>query len=126
MTKSLIQLKSPDINKKKEGLRRLERTAPDQRLAEVVAVLLPLLDDDDGWLVGDAIKVLAVWKSPEAVPALIHRMIDNRGSVRHEAIKALAKIKDPARSNPSLPGSRRMVMRPWRHSGRWGRSPSPR
>ncbi len=95
VTRSLIQLKSSETHKKKEGLSRLERTTPDNRLAEVVGAVLPLLDDDDGWLVGDAIKVLAIWKSPDAVPALINRTSDNRGGVRHEAIKALAKIKDP-------------------------------
>jgi HEAT repeat protein len=69
-------------------------------LAEVVQAILPLLEDDDGWLVGDAIKILAIWKSPDAVPALIRRTSDNRFTVRHEAIKALAKIKDPRGVEP--------------------------
>ena len=102
VTKSLIQLKSPDINQKKEGLRRLERTPPDERLAEVVAALLPLLEDDDGFLVNDTIKVLGVWKSPEAVPALIKRTSDNRFNVRGEAIKALGKTKDSRAVEPLI------------------------
>lgn len=56
--------------------------------------MIPLLDDDDQFLVNDAIKVLAVWRSPEAVPALIGRTRDNRHFVRSEAIKALGKYQD--------------------------------
>jgi transposase-like protein len=100
VTKSLVQLKSSDINKKKEALRRLERTPPDERLAEVVAAVVPFLEHDDEWLVGDAVKILAIWKSPDAVPGLIRRSGDNRVLIRHEAIKALAKIKDPRAVEP--------------------------
>ena len=102
VTKSLIQLKSPETHTKKDGLNRLMRTPPDDRLAEVVQAVTPLLDDDDGWLVGDAIKVLVTWKSPDAVPALIKRTSDNRFTVRHETIKALGKLKDPRAVEPIL------------------------
>jgi HEAT repeats len=101
-TRSLIQLKWPETRTKKDGLNRLMRTTPDERLAEVVQAVLPLLDDDDGWLVGDAIKVLVIWKSPDAVPALIKLTTDNRFTVRHEAIKALGKIKDPRGAEPVI------------------------
>ena len=94
ITKSLIQLKSHDKGKQKEAIQRLERTAPDEREDEVVAALLPLLEDDDGFLVNDVIKALEVWQTPEVVPALIQRTKDNRFFVRHEAIKALGKSKD--------------------------------
>jgi len=94
ITKSLIQLKSPDIGKKKDAIHRLERTTPDNRLGEVVGALLPLLNDDDGFLVNDVIKALAVWRSPEALPALIERARDNRFFVRKEAVKVLGKFKD--------------------------------
>ncbi len=102
VTKSLIQLKSPETHTRKDGLNRLMRTPPDDRLAEVVQAVIPLLDDDDGWLVGDAIKVLVIWKSPDAVPALIKRTSDNRFTVRHETIKALGKLKDPRGVEPVL------------------------
>ena len=98
--KSLIQLKANATHTKKDGLNRLMRTRPDGRLAEVVQAVLPLLEDDDGWLVGDAIKVLVIWNSPEVVPAIISRTTDNRFGVRHEAIKALGKIKDPRGVEP--------------------------
>ncbi len=94
VTRSLIQLKAFETHTKKDGLNRLMRTPPDDRLAEVVQAVMPLLEDDDGWLVGDAIKVLVVWKSREAVPGLIKCTSDNRFTVRHEAIKALGKLQD--------------------------------
>ena len=106
ITKSLIELKSPNKGKKKDAIHRLERTAPDHRVDGVVAALLPLLDDDDGFLVNDAIKALAVWQTPEVVPALIQRTKDNRHFVRHEAIKALGKSKDVRAVEPLIERSK--------------------
>jgi hypothetical protein len=100
VTRSLIQLKSPDIGRRKEAIQRLGRTAPGDRLEEVVAALLPLLDHDDGFLVNDAVKALAVWRSPTAVPALIARTSDDRFFVRKEAIKTLGKYKDARAVEP--------------------------
>jgi len=94
VTKSLLQLKSSDMGKKKEAVHRLERTTPDKRLGEVTAALLPLLNDNDGFLVNDVIKALLVWRSPEVLPALIERANDNRFFVRKEAVRALGKFKD--------------------------------
>jgi hypothetical protein len=98
--RSLAQLRSSDLLTRKQAVQRLGRTFPDHRLAEVVAALLPLLENDDNFLVIDVIKTLAVWKSPESVPALIDRASDNRVFVRHEALKALAKSKDPRAVEP--------------------------
>jgi predicted Zn finger-like uncharacterized protein len=92
--KALVELKSHELNKRKDGVRRLLRWLPDERLPQVVAALVPLLEMDDDFFVADVIKALAIWKSPDAVPALIAHTGDHRGFVRHEAIKALAKIKD--------------------------------
>jgi predicted Zn finger-like uncharacterized protein len=100
VTRSLIQLKADASHTKKDGLNRLMRTQPDERLAEVVQAILPLLEDDDGFLVSDAVKTLVIWRSPEVVPALAKLTNDNRFNVRHEAIKALGKIKDPRGVEP--------------------------
>jgi hypothetical protein len=102
VTKSMIELKSPNKGRKKDAIQRLERMVPDQRVDEVVAALLPLLDDDDGFLVNEVIKALAVWQTPEVVPALIRRSKDNRFFVRHEAIKALGKSKDDRAVEPLI------------------------
>ena len=98
--RSLIQLKSSDIGKKKEAIQRLGRMTPDDRLEEVVGALKPLLDHDDGFLVHDVVETLAVWRSPAAVPALIQRTSDNRFFVRKAAIKTLGKYKDVRASEP--------------------------
>ncbi len=94
VTRSLIELKSSELHKKKQALDRLQRASPDGRVDQVVQAVSPLLDNDDQFLVHDAIKVLAVWRSPEALPALIERTRDNRHFVRSEAIKALGKYSD--------------------------------
>ncbi len=94
ITRSLIQLKSSDIHKKKQAIERLERSTPDGRVDQVVQALIPLLDHDDGFLVQAVEKALAVWRSPEAMAGLIARTRDNRHFVRSEAIKALGKYQD--------------------------------
>jgi hypothetical protein len=100
ITKSLLQLKSDDIGRKKEGIQRLGRTQPNDRLDEVVRALVPLLDHDDGFLVHDVVEVLGVWRSPEAVPKLIERTTDNRFFVRKLAVKVLGKYKDVRAAEP--------------------------
>jgi len=100
VSKSLIQIKADAIQTKKDGLNRLMRMQPDARVAEVVKAVLPLLQDDDGFLVTDAINVLVIWNTPEVVPELAKRTTDNRFNVRHEAIKALGKLRDPRGVEP--------------------------
>jgi hypothetical protein len=100
VTRSLLQLESDDIGRKKEAINRLGRIRPNERLEEVVGLLIPLLDHDDGFLVNDVVQTLAVWRSPAAVPKLIERTSDNRFFVRKQAIKALGKYKDPRAAEP--------------------------
>lgn len=94
VTRSLLELRSLDVGKKKEAVHRLERTAPDNRTSEVVAALLPLLSEDDGFLVNDVIRALVVWRTPDVLPALIRRANDNRFGVRKGAVKALGKFRE--------------------------------
>jgi HEAT repeat protein len=103
VTKSLLELKSADMGKKRQAIHRLARATPDQRVADVVAALLPLLDDDDGFLVNDVIKVLMVWRSPAVLSALIERANDSRFFVRAEAVKALGKFKDARAVDAIIP-----------------------
>jgi HEAT repeat protein len=64
---------------------------------------LPLLNDDDGFLVSDVIKTLVIWRSPEVLPPLCERARDNRFFVRKEAIKALGKFKDARAVDAIIP-----------------------
>ena len=94
ITRSLIQLKSPDIGRKKEALDRLVHTRPSDRLKEVLAAVLPLLEHDDEDLVKHAVRVMAVWQSPEAMAKLIDMVNDPRVFLRWDIIKSLGKYDD--------------------------------
>ncbi len=100
IAKSLIQLKSHNKGPREEAVRRLRRITPSDRKDEVVEALLPLLDDDDGFLVQDVLQALETWQSPKAVPALIHRTKDDRVFVRKRAIKTLGQYKDDRAIEP--------------------------
>jgi hypothetical protein len=95
ITRSLIELKSSDPGKRKGAIQRLQRSVPDGRVDQVVEALLPMLEDDDGFLVTDVVRALAFWRSPEAMQGLIGRLRDNRPFVRGEAIKALGRYREP-------------------------------
>jgi HEAT repeats len=94
VTRSLIELKTSDPWKRKRALERLQRTAPDGRVVQVVDAVAPILEDDDGFVAQEAAKTLGVWRSPEAMEALIGRMRDNRHFVRSDAIKALGHYRE--------------------------------
>jgi HEAT repeat protein len=95
ITKSLIQLKSTDIFRKKDALQRLTRVKPTNKQKEVLEAILPLLDHDDEDLVKHAVRVLAVWQSPEALAKLSELVNDSRVFLRWEIIKALGKYDEP-------------------------------
>ena len=56
VTRSLIQLKTPDVHTRKQGAEQVGRITPDHGLTEVVAALVPQLENDDQWLVANTIK----------------------------------------------------------------------
>ncbi|MHB1558143.1 MAG: HEAT repeat domain-containing protein [Isosphaeraceae bacterium] len=94
VTRSLIELKSSDPWKRRRALERLQGTNPDGRVDQVVAALIPQLEGDDDGLASEAARAMAVWRSPEAMTALIGRMSENRHFVRSDSIKALGKYKE--------------------------------
>jgi hypothetical protein len=100
VTRASFGLKSPDLGRRKQAVRALNRPAPEGRGAEVVAALRPLLDDPDKFLVDDVIRALGACEAPEAVPVLIEKLPDRRH--RNEAIKALGARRDPRAIGPML------------------------
>jgi hypothetical protein len=94
ITRSMIELKSSDQGKRKRAVERLQRSVPDGRVDQVVGALVPLLEGDDGFLAAEVAKTLGVWRSPEAMTALIGRMRENRHFVRSESIKALGQYRE--------------------------------
>ena len=102
ITKSLLQIQSTDRGRRREGLDRLPRLKPNDKLDEVAKALIAMLEDDDIFLVANVIEALVVWKTPDVVPALCEKLADNRGFVRHKTIEALGKMKDPRAIGPLL------------------------
>jgi hypothetical protein len=94
VTKSMIQLKSTDVGRKKEALNRLLHTRANERDKEVLAAILPLLEHDDEDLVKHAVRVMAVWQSSEAMTKLIEMVADHRVFLRWDVIKSLGKYED--------------------------------
>jgi hypothetical protein len=103
ITRSMIEMKSRDKMRRKTAVERLQRSVPDGRVDQVVEALLPVLEDDDGFLVMEAVKALGVWRSPEAMQGVIGRLHDNRFFVRGEAIKALGRYRHPRAAEAIVP-----------------------
>jgi predicted Zn finger-like uncharacterized protein len=98
VTKALHQLKSPQLHKRHEGLRKLKDTLPDERRGEVIKALEPLLNDSDHFTRQWAIEALGVWGNKDAVPLLLNAMKDK--DTRGEAMKALGRLKDERAAEP--------------------------
>ena len=94
VTKSLARLQSSDIFRKKDALNQLSRIRPNDRLKEVHGAVLPLLENDDEDVIKHAVRVLAVWQSPEAMAKLIDLVSDSRVFLRWDVIKSLGKYDD--------------------------------
>ena len=94
VTRSLIELKSADLGRKKGALARLEHTRANARSKDVLTDVLPLLEHDDEDLVKHAIRVVGVWQSPEAMAKLIDLVNDSRVFLRWDVIKSLGKYDD--------------------------------
>ncbi len=102
VARSLAEINGGERRGLKQAVERLARCAPDKRVGDVVRALVPLLYEDDIFLVNEVMRALAVWKSPDSVPPLIAVLKSDHHFVRNEAIKALGKIQDPRAVEPIL------------------------
>jgi predicted Zn finger-like uncharacterized protein len=98
VTRALHQLKSTNVHQRHEALRKLKDTLPDERRAEVVKALEPMLNDPDIFTRKWAVEAIGVWANKDAVPILLKAMRD--GDTRHEAMKALGRLKDERAIEP--------------------------
>jgi hypothetical protein len=98
VTKALFELKSSNVLKRHEALRKLKGTLPDQRRAEVCKALEPLMNDSDHFTREWSIETLGIWGTKETVPILLKAMNDNE--TRSVAIKALGRLKDERAIEP--------------------------
>lgn len=98
VARALFQLKSSEIHKRHEALRKLKDALPDERRAEVCKALEPLINDPDLFTHQWAVEALGVWGTKETVPVLIKAMNDKDN--RAAAMKALARLKDERAVEP--------------------------
>ncbi len=98
LTRALHHLKSPSLHVRHEALRKLKDTLPDERRAEVVKALEPMLNDPDIFTRKWAVEAIGVWANKDDVPILLKAMRD--GDTRHEAMKALGRLKDERAIEP--------------------------
>jgi hypothetical protein len=94
VTKALARLQSSDIHRKKDALSQLARVRPSDRVKEVHDAVLPLLEHEDEDVIKHAVRVVAVWQSPEAMAKLIDLVSDSRVFLRWDVIKSLGKYDD--------------------------------
>lgn len=98
VTKSLFRLKSSNSRRRGEAARKLIETLPDERRAQVVSALEPLVRDADQNTRTTAIEALGIWGTRDTVPILLKAMQEKE--TRGPAIKALGRLKDPRAVEP--------------------------
>lgn len=98
VTRALHHLKSTNQLKRAEAVRKLKETLPDERRAEVVKALEPLLNDANFFTRQDVIEALGVWGNKDAVPLLLNAMREKE--TRDTAMKALGRLKDERAVEP--------------------------
>ena len=91
----LSQLKSSNPGFEHFAVSRLTRVTPEEdRRQEVSELLLPMLSDGNPFARQAALKALATWHTPEAVPEMIESAADSNFAVRWAAFEALAQVRD--------------------------------
>jgi HEAT repeat protein len=91
-----LELKSDDAQRRRKAVEWLAQTnqADADSKADVARGLVPVLEGTDPFLRDQAAKALALWATPETVPALIKALESQSGTVRQSALQALGKLKD--------------------------------
>jgi len=98
VTRALHQLKSTNVHQRHNALRQLKDTLPDERRAEVVKALEPLLTNPDFFTRKFAVEALGVWATKDNVPILLKAMKEKE--MRGDAMKALGRLKDERAAEP--------------------------
>jgi hypothetical protein len=97
VARALRDLRSNTRSRQLSALGALVHVPPDDRRAEVIALVEPLLDDPDPTIQGPATEAFCAWAAKDNVPRLITFMAGDPFKVgnRHKwAMQALARLKD--------------------------------
>lgn len=96
VTKALLQIGSPEVFQRGDGVRTLLNTPPNDRRDEVVATVVPLLGNPDGFYVIELMKVLERWNTPQAIEGIVSQTRNSQFNVRWAALETLGRIKEPS------------------------------
>ena len=103
LTQSMVDLRSENENRRRQAVRYLVDTEPDESVQSGVAMSLLTLVDDQR-LRHDALRALKVWATSETVPQLIELLDHEDGGVRNNARSILVATKDPRAVKPIAAG----------------------
>jgi len=96
----VADLKSENKAKRSVALHRIHAVKPDGDKAEVEALLLGFLKNEDQFARQNAAKGLAVWGGKDCVEPLIKQLDDSAFPARWGAIEALGHLKDARAAAP--------------------------
>ena len=96
----VADLKSENKAKRSVALHRISQIKPDDARAEVEAILLGFLKDEDQFTRQNAAKGLAVWGGKDSIAPLIKQLEDSSYPARWSAIEALGHLKDARAAEP--------------------------
>lgn len=97
---ALAELESGSANLVQRAATRLERAEPQSRQTEVARALAAQLENQDNTVRLWVVRALAVWCTPESVPALVKVLDDEHFPVVWGALEALEKLKDDRSIKP--------------------------
>jgi predicted Zn finger-like uncharacterized protein len=96
LTQGIQDLKAGDFDYRKSVAEWLcQIPVKEERRREVADALNPLLTDSRPDVRLAALKALAVWGTPNEVPAIIRAVDDDSNEVRQLAMQTLVRLKDP-------------------------------
>jgi hypothetical protein len=100
IAQALFDLKEGDSIARKKAVETLGRQTPNERRAEIVNVLEPLLKSPDPFVRRAAVPVLALWGGKDSVPALVQTLHNDDVFTRQAALESLANLKDARAVEP--------------------------
>ncbi|HEV3439582.1 MAG TPA: HEAT repeat domain-containing protein, partial [Gemmata sp.] len=101
VARALRDFKSKSPSRRASAVGALAHAQPDDRRAEVIQLLEPLLNDSDPFLRDPATEAFCVWAAKDEVPTLLKLLPgDQLGGQAKHAIKALVRLKDERAIGP--------------------------
>lgn len=89
------ELSTPQSHRRRIAADKLARIEPNERRAEIVALLKQALQDSDEYTRLSAVHALLVWGGTESATSLVATLADPKLNVRWAALDSLASLKEP-------------------------------